>query len=167
MVMKSRKHIATFLLPIGLSLVLSLQPAASSLAQQRALPTVETREDFTDEELRLFVKVRETVSEMQAETQEKTAKAIEKEGLTVERFNEILEARQDPAKSAETSREELNSFNNAAQVVVAENQKAEEQMLIAIEKEGMNIHTYREIMVAYEQSPRVKRRIDALMTKAE
>ena len=52
-------------------------------------PSIEMREDFSDGELKSFVKANEKVTVIQMEAEQKMIKAIEDEGLSVERFNAI------------------------------------------------------------------------------
>ena len=126
-------------------------------------PTVELRDDFSDEELKLFIKANKKVSMLQAETEQKMTKVIEDEGLTVERFNQILEQQRDPSRASETSADELQSFNNAAQVILEENTRIEKEMTSSIEEEGIDIETYKQIMVAYQQNPDVQSRVNKLV----
>lgn len=118
------------------------------------------REDFSDNELKSFVKANEKVTVIQMEAEQKMIKAIEGEGLTVERFNQILEQQRDPSRASETSVEELQSFNNAAQVILEENTRIEKEMTSSIEEEGIDIETYKQIMVAYQQNPDVQSRVN-------
>lgn len=118
------------------------------------------REDFSDNELKSFVKANEKVTVIQMEAEQKMIKAIEGEGLTVERFNQILEQQRDPSRTSETSVEELQSFNNAAQVILEENTRIEKEMTSSIEEEGIDIETYKQIMVAYQQNPDVQSRVN-------
>lgn len=126
-------------------------------------PSVEMREDFSDDELKSFVKANEKVMVIQMEAEQTMIKAIEDEGLSVERFNEILEQQRDPSRASETSSEELESFNNAAQVILEENARIEKKMTSSIEDEGIDIETYKQIMVAYQQSPDVQTRVNNLV----
>ena len=81
-----------------------LLPAVQVFAQEPApQPSVEVREDFSDDELKSFVKANEKVMAIQIESEQKMIKAIEDEGLTVNRFNEILEDQRDPSRGNETS----------------------------------------------------------------
>ena len=141
-------------------------PMAAAWAQEPAPPqhpSVEMREDFSDNELRSFVKANEKVTVIQMEAEQKMVNAIEDEGLSVERFNEILEQQRDPSRATETSAEELESFNNAAQVILEENARIEKQMTTSIEGEGIDIETYKQIMIAYQQSPDVQTRVNKLV----
>lgn len=128
-------------------------------------PSVGFREDFSDDELKSFVKANEKVMAIQMEGEQKMIKAIEDEGLTLDRFNKILEEQRDPQRGTETSPEELQSFNNAAQIILEENAKIEEAMSTSIEKEGIDISTYKQIMVAYQQSPTLQSRVNKMVNE--
>lgn len=144
---------------------LSVLPAAI-LAQDTATrePSVAIREDFSDDELKSFVKANEKVSAIQMQAEQKMIRAIEDEGLSVERFHEILEQQRDPSRTSETSMDELESFNNAAQVILEENERIEKQMTTSIEEEGIDVETYKQIMLAYQQSPAVQDRVNGLIS---
>lgn len=117
------------------------------------------REDFTEKELESFVKANEKIIQIQQESEQKIVKAIEDEGLSVERFTEILEAQQNPGKDVNASAEELQSFNKAAQVIITEGQKAQMQLLETLQQEGIDVDTYHDILYAYQQSPNVQDKI--------
>lgn len=164
--METRK-ISNRKLPLLLFGCICLLPAASLLAQESAPPedpSVEMREDFSDGELKSFVQANEKVTAIQMEAEQKMIEAIEGEGLSIERFNEILAQQRDPSRATETSADELQSFNNAAQAILEENARIEKQMVSSIEDEGIDIETYKQIMVAYQQSPEVQKRVNKLVT---
>lgn len=166
--MKRKNATSLLLFSVVLMAILLIGRSGDAWAQAPAgQSTVEVRDDFSDDELKLFIKANKKVSALQAETEQKMTKVIEDEGLTVERFNEILELQRDPKKRAEASPEDMNSFNNAAQVIIEENRKAEQEMAVSIESEGINLDTYKEIMVAFQQSPEVQNRIRELAQQEE
>lgn len=143
-------------------------PAAAAWAQEaNPEPSVAIREDFSDDELKSFVKANEKVMAIQMESEQKLIKAIEDEGLTVERFNEILEQQRDPTRGSETSADELASFNNAAQMILDENEKIEKQMATSVEEEGIDIATYKQIMIAYQQRPDLQVRVHEILKQQE
>jgi hypothetical protein len=159
--MKTRRRVNTLLMLLGSILLL---PATQVFAQDPVvLPSVEIREDFSDDQLKSFVKANEKVMAIQMESEKNMIKAIEDEGLTLDRFNEILEDQRDPSRGNETSAEELRSFNNAAQMILDENEKVEKQMTNSIEEQGIDIVTYKQIMVAYEQSETVKTKVNKFL----
>jgi hypothetical protein len=100
---------------------------------------------------------------MQKESEQKMIKVIEDKGLTIDRFNELLESQRDPQKKTEATPQELNSFSNAAEEIMAENRKLEQEMTTSIEQEGIDIDTYKAIMIAYQQSPAVQGKINKIV----
>ena len=140
-----------------------LLPAAVWSQDTVGAPSTAMREDFSDDELKSFVKANEKVMTIQMEGEQKMIKAIEDEGLTLDRFNQILEQQRDPQRGTETSPEELKSFNNAAQVILEENANIEKQMTTSIQEEGIDIETYKQIMAAYQQSPTIKDRVNKMV----
>lgn len=144
--------------------LICLTPIAGLWAQDSVpQPSVELREDFSDNELQSFVKANEKVMEIQTEAEEKMIKAIEDEGLTLDRFNAILEQQRDPQRGTETSADELESFNNAAQAILQENARVEKEMTTTIEAEGIDIETYKQIMLAYQQNPAIQGRVNKIV----
>jgi hypothetical protein len=127
------------------------------------------REDYSDAELKSFVNANKRVASIQEETEQKIIGQIEQNGLTVDRFNEILAGQQNPSKkdSIQASSEELAAFNQIAQSIVSENEKVKDRIETSIEEEGINIDTYEAIMVAYQFSPKVQQRIHKLLEKQE
>lgn len=149
--------------------IVFLASATSAIAQEPAeQPSLQAREDFSDNELKSFVKASRKITSIQMETEQKMVQAIENEGLTVDRFHQILEHQRNPDSSAtETSPNELKSFNNAAQVIIQENKKVEEQMNASIEEEGIDVQTYNQIMVAYQQNAGIQRRVDQMISQEQ
>ena len=148
-------------LVIGLIYILPI--AQASAQETTSQPSTAIREDFSDDELKSFVKANEKVMAIQMEAEQNMVKAIEEEGLTVDRFHQTLEEQRDPQRGTETSAEELKSFNNAAKVILEENAKVEEHMTTSIEEQGIDIETYKQIMLAYQQSPAIQSRVNGMV----
>ena len=162
--MKTRRIVNPILYGLLLLGCICLLPSAPLWAQEPAMqPRDEIREDFSENELKTFVRVNQKISAIQTEAEQNMIKAIEGEGLTIDRFNEILEQQRDPERGNETPDEELRSFNNAAQMILEENAKIEKQMATAIEAEGMDLKTFKQILIAYQQNPEIKNRINNLV----
>ncbi|HLT79993.1 MAG TPA: DUF4168 domain-containing protein [Cyclobacteriaceae bacterium] len=145
------------------------QPGQQPAPQNPTGPQVDVREDYSDAELESFVNANEKVASIQQETEEKIIGKIEENGLTVDRFNQILQSQQDPSmkESVQATAEELAAFNTVAQSIVDENQKVRKQIESSIQEEGLNLATYEEMMVAYQYSPKVQERVHKLLDKRD
>lgn len=148
-------------------LLLLMMIFSCTLSTAFAQQAQQVREDFTDDELEAFVDANEKVIEIQQESQEKIKEAIEEEGLTIEKFNEIVESQRNPNIEVNATQQELVSFNNAAQVIIKENQETQTEIISSIEDEGIDITTYQEIMIAYQQVPKVKEKVNKLLEDRE
>src|SRR5690606_470515 len=143
------------------------QPGQQQLPQDQGTPQV--REDYSDKELESFVNANEKVATIQQQTEEKIIGKIQENGLTVDRFNQILQGQQDPAlkEQIKPTPEELAAFNKVAQSIVDENQKVRQQIESSIQEECLYLQTYEEMMVAYQYSPKVQERVHKLLEERE
>ncbi|MDF9800237.1 TRAP-type mannitol/chloroaromatic compound transport system substrate-binding protein [Catalinimonas alkaloidigena] len=125
------------------------------------------KEDFTDEELKTFIQANKSVVQVQQAAEQKMMQAIEETDMDVNRFNEIATAQQDPQADAEASAEEMATFNEAAQKVMAVQRETQSEIAAAVEEEGMEFNEYRQIMMAYQNSPKVQEQITKLIEEEQ
>ncbi len=119
---------------------------------------------FSDEKLEKFANAVTQVINLQQQGQTEMIEAIEENGLTVERFNEInMQAQQMPLEDIEASEEEMENFQLANQAVERVQMQLEEVLIGTIEEEGLTIEKYEEIMGEYQQNPELQQRIQELM----
>ncbi len=134
-----------------------------ALAQQTA-PKV--NEDFTDDEYEKFVKINTEIIPVQQEVQGKMMKAIQEEGLEIQRFQELARAQQTgDIKNASSDPEELSNFNKAGQRVMEMQKEIQTQVQEVIKNNELSLQKFQEISLAYNQSEKVKKKIDELMKK--
>lgn len=125
------------------------------------------KEDFTDEELKTFIQANKSVVQVQQAAEQKMMQAIEETDMDVNRFNEIATAQQDPQADAGASAEEMATFNEAAQKVMAVQRETQSEIAAAVEEEGMEFNEYRQIMMAYQNSPKVQQQITKLIEEEQ
>jgi hypothetical protein len=147
------------------------QPPQEPQEQPQMQPQVQPQEPvqgidetITDADLVTFVDVYVQVVEMQQEIEMAMMQAIEEENIAIERFNEILQARQNQQSAEEinASAEEMASFNNAAQKIMSVQQEAQVQMQEVIEEE-LGLEKYEQIVLAYQQSPEVQEKVNNIL----
>lgn len=151
------------------SLVLSvfIMLAANGLvAQQLApAPAQSTPTEFTQDQLRTFVEVSQEINGIQQEAQTEMVAMIEKEGLDVNKFNEMAAAQRNPQADTPNnfSNEEQMAFQNAMQNVQTMQVDLQNKMQQAIEVENMDMKEYQQIMQAYQQSPEIQQQVNEMM----
>jgi len=151
-----------FLAVIMLSSVGVMAQAPNAMPQEPEL-----KEDFKKEELQSFVKASSKIEMLQMGAQENMVKAVESEGLTVEKFNTMAQAQQDPEAKQTESTEDQEMFNKASQKIMDIQKEAGTEIQETIKKEGIDVQTYEQIMYAYQNSENVKGELDKVLMEEQ
>lgn len=129
--------------------------------------TAQTEGEVTDAQLQKFAEAYQSVQMSNQAIQQEMIVAIEKEGLTPERFNEIYEAEMDPKKEVEATEEEMEK-QGAAMVVIQEIQKAsQEEMENKIKEKGLTMEQFQQIGAKIQQNPELQQKMQAMMMKQQ
>lgn len=126
-------------------------------------PQQEVKEDYSEEELTQFIQANEEAAKVQQQGEQQMMKAIENEGMDVDKFNEILMARQNPDAEVQASEEELEKFDKASQEIIKVQQNLQQDVVKAVENSGMAIDKYSEMMFAYQNSSKVQEEVNKLL----
>ncbi|WP_353130378.1 DUF4168 domain-containing protein [Parapedobacter pyrenivorans] len=154
----------------AVALILAMVGTSAVIAQEQGpvQPQQEIRQDFQKKELDYFLNANLKINEIQMEAQSEMMKVIEKEGISVEKFNEIASAQQNPDSTAvKPDPKEVESFQKAAEKITGMQPAIEERMVKAVEAEGLDVETYQQIAQAYQQSPKVKGELDQLIKEKQ
>lgn len=133
------------------------QSPTPQMQQQQKVKT-----DFSDDQLEAFVSADKKLAPIQQKSQQQMMKTIKGQGLTVQRFNEIAREKQQ-GKKGDASVKESVAFNKAAQKVLKQKKETNSEMEDIIQKEGLEVQTFQQIAFAYQRSPKVQKKIKALM----
>ncbi|WP_162344246.1 DUF4168 domain-containing protein [Cyclobacterium salsum] len=149
------------------SILFSICLAFGTLGQQ--LPQgaqQQVNDNFSDDEYEKFVAINQTLAPMQAEVEAKMVGILEEKGMEVPRFQALMQAqRQGNIMDATDDPEEISTFNEAGQEIMKVQQESQEELQKHITDNGMEIQKFQEISIAYNQSPKVKEKVDALMAE--
>ncbi|WP_299818811.1 DUF4168 domain-containing protein [uncultured Pontibacter sp.] len=135
---------------------------AETQTQQQQQPTQGA--NFTDSDLKQFADASSRLMTIQKNGEQKMMKILEEEKLSVDKFNEMAQAHQQQ-KLAEVNAtpEETAAFNKAAQRMMEMQPDMQKEVETAIQKDGMTLEKYEQIMVAYRQDPALQERINKMM----
>ncbi|WP_246535250.1 DUF4168 domain-containing protein [Litoribacter ruber] len=136
------------------------------MAQQQMPPQQQQQvnDNFTDEEYEKFVKINKEIIPLQEEMQSKMMETIEETGLDVNRFNELAQAQQaGNIKEVSQDPDEIAKFNEAGQKVVEMNQEIGQAYQEKMAENDMDQQKFQEMMMAYQQSEKVRTKIDSMM----
>jgi hypothetical protein len=126
--------------------------------QQPAQPT-----EISDTELMQFASAYTTVQSIQEQLQNKMVAAVQNEGLDVQKFNEILNAQQDPDKEADASEEELEKFAAANKSIEQIQNQGQKDIEKVITDNKLTVPRYQEIMRAVQSDPELQTKLQKLI----
>lgn len=159
------------------ALVLFVLGSTSSIAQGQepvpdtSQPVPETPQpelspsEVNSQELQQFANVLREVERIRQERQPEIAQAIESEGLSPERFEELLAAEQNPQDQtlAEVSPEELEQFERARTEILQIQDEFRSDMQQVVEAEGLDMQRFQEIYFALEQDPALRQELQQIL----
>lgn len=152
-------------------------PAAPLLAQEPTVEVVDvTPAAISDSDIPTFAKVYQEVQLLRLRAEQEMAKAVEDEGLSIDRFNAIAEtqikgAAESPddiakvAEKAKISKKENKQFQAAVDRIIAIRQSTEAEMEKAIEADGLSVDTFNSILEQSADDTGLQRKISDEIVK--
>lgn len=136
---------------LGITGIFAQQP------QQPAQPT-----EVSDAELKQFASAYTRVQSIDQQIQQKMVAEIQKEGLDIQKFNEILNAEQDPNQEADATEEELEKFAVVHEAIEQIQNQAQQDMQKIITDNKLTVQRYQEIMMAVQSDPALQQKLQKL-----
>jgi hypothetical protein len=150
-----------------LGLVSFADAALAQIAPPQTQPKPQQQQvatDFSEAELKQFVDASTRLLDVQKEGEKAMITILQEEKLEVEKFNQLAQAhQQQKLNEAGATPEELAAFNKAAERIIALQPEMEKSMAQAIQKDGMTLDKYEQIMLAYQQDPAIQARVKKMM----
>jgi hypothetical protein len=136
--------------------------ATPPAAQQQ--PAQQTPQPISDADLQQFVDASSRLMELQKENEQTMLTILQEEKLSVEKFNELAQAQQQQKlETATATAEEKAAFNKAIGRMMEMQPTIEQDMRQAIQKDGMTMERYEQIMLAYQQDATIQAKIQKMM----
>lgn len=118
---------------------------------------------ISDNEMNQFASAVQKVEGVNQQVQQAMVKAVEKEGLNVERFNEIYQAEQDPTKESNSSQEELQKFKSANAELGKLQSQAQVEMEKQVKSEGLTTKRYQEIATTIQKDRELQQKLQKIL----
>jgi TRAP-type mannitol/chloroaromatic compound transport system substrate-binding protein len=94
--------------------------------------------------------------------------AIADRGMEIDRFQLLAQAQQQGnITDVSEDPDEIAKFNEAGQEVMKVQQEVQQQLQQKIAENEMEVQTFQEMSIAYNQSPQVKEKIDSMIEDLE
>lgn len=155
--MKITSLILTFTLLCGATTAMSQEPV-QVMPQQEQQTT-----DVSDKELGQFAEV---YMEIQAENEKFQGEAmglIEKEGMEVDRFNELANAQNNPDQEIDADEKEMEKLAVIGTKIQEIQTDFQSRVMTMIEKGGLSMDRYQEVFLAVQQDPVLQQKLGALI----
>ncbi|MEX2597196.1 MAG: DUF4168 domain-containing protein [Salibacteraceae bacterium] len=123
----------------------------------------ESSPSVSDTELEQFASAVGQVQMVNQAAQQQMAAAISEEGLSVEKFNEIQQAEQNPTAEVEANDDQREQYTSCMKSIKAIQMKAQEEMQEKITAEGLSIEKYQEIGNLVQQDPSLQQKVQELI----
>ncbi|MGX1022955.1 DUF4168 domain-containing protein [Flavobacterium sp. CS20] len=124
---------------------------------------VAQNQDISDQELKQFADAFQQVRMLNQSSQQKMIKAVQDEDLTVERFNLINQAEQNPNKKVEATDDELKKYKLAMQSVEAIQTEVQKQLETKIQDAGLTLERFQKISALLQNNKELQQRLTSLM----
>lgn len=147
---------------LTLSLVFGATTAMSQ-EEMQVMPQQEQTSDVSDQELEKFANVYIEVQSESQKMQSEAVEVIEKEGMDIERFNELANAQNDPNQEIEADEQELEKVNVIGTKIQKIQTDFQERVAGMIQKEGLTIQRYQEVYQAIQQDQNLQQKFGALI----
>lgn len=146
----------------GLFIVLLMGTSVVLAQVPQQMPQQQTK-DVSDDEIEQFALAFVEIQNIEQKMQPEMVQAVEKEGIEVQRFNEIMNAQQDPNQEVDASEEELKKFAAANREIEDIQNQAQREMMGKIAESGLSVDRYQEIMTAVRNNPELQQKLQQSM----
>ncbi len=153
---KAALTIAIFLLSTGMLF-------AQVQQQQPQMPDLPTSSDVSDEEIEQIASTIGELEPIQVKAQEKIGAALEEEGISLERFQQMMMAMQNPqmADQVEITDEEMSIIQSMQPKLMEIQGEAEQEMSAKMEENGLTMQRYRMVVMGAQQDPELMERLQS------
>lgn len=131
--------------------------------QQPQMPDLPTSSDVSDEELEQITTIIGELEPIQVKAQEQIGAALEEEGISMERFQQMMMAMQNPqmADQVEITDEEMATIQSMQPKLMEIQGQAEQEMSAKMEENGLTMQRYRMVVMGAQQDPELMERLQS------
>lgn len=132
-------------------------------------PDLPTSSEVSDDEITKLVSTINDLEPIQIHAQEQILEALDSENITVERFQQMMMAMQNPqlAEEINITEEEMSKLQTIQPALIEIQGEADREMVEKIEENGFTMERYRNIVMGAQQDSELMARIEALLEDEE
>ncbi|MGY6561833.1 MAG: DUF4168 domain-containing protein [Luteibaculaceae bacterium] len=130
------------------------------------MPQKETTTELSTEKLKAFVTAISEIMPIQQQAQQEMIGKISEKGLTVESYNTIATQVQNTGSMDGIDEQQIIAFQEVNTDLEKIQNSINEKIIAVIDKNGLDVNEYQELVTAYNTNPAVKEQIDNLLREA-
>jgi len=153
-----------------IAIALSTTSLYAQMQQQAPqMPELPTSSEVSDDEIAQLVDTIDDLEPIQIRAQVQIQEALESEDISIERFQQMMMAMQNPqmADQVDMTEEEMAKLQTLQPVLVEIQGDADREMAEKIEENGFTMDRYRSIVMGAQQDPELMARIEAVLEAEE
>jgi len=153
-----------------IAIALSTTSLYAQMQQQAPqMPELPTSSEVSDDEIAQLVDTIDDLEPIQIRAQVQIQEALESEDISIERFQQMMMAMQNPqmADQVDMTEEEMAKLQTLQPVLVEIQGDADREMAKKIEENGFTMDRYRSIVMGAQQDPELMARIEAVLEADE
>lgn len=136
-------------------------------AQQMQMPQVQPADSVSDAELKKFVDVAMDLQGIRVEADSLVGDRLEEEGMTQQRFRQIMMAQQNPNQSVELTTEEEETVASMQSFLQEVSMTAQQQQMKAIQQSELSQQRFQSIAAALQQDRDLAMRFQQMAAQME
>ena len=121
------------------------------------------KSDVSSEELKTFATIYQKVQIKNTEAQQRMAKSIQNEGITVKRYQKLAKSKQDPNSDVTATKEEKEKLKSIQASFTEIQSEFKKKITDVIESEGMSIQRYQEVYQIVRKDKSLQEELGELM----
>ncbi|WP_300434582.1 DUF4168 domain-containing protein [Christiangramia sp.] len=137
--------------------------SASVMAQSTPMTQQQEKIEVSDAELAQFAEVFQRMRMMNQEVQKEMMAVVENEDFELQRFNEIHQAKMNPEKEIETTKEEDKKYEAVVGELEAMQPKFQKKMQAVITESDLSMERYQQLAMALQTDAELQQRLQKIM----
>jgi len=153
-----------------IAIVLNTTTLYAQMQQQAPqMPELPTSSEVSDDEIAQLADTIDDLEPIQIRAQAQIQEALESEDISIERFQQMMMAMQNPqmADEVDVTEEEMTKLQTLQPALVEIQGDADRKMAEIIEENGFTMDRYRSIVMGAQQDPELMARIEAVLEAEE
>ena len=148
-------------------LLVTFLGGSTLFAQQMQMPQVKPAENVTDTELQNFVDVAMNLQVIGMEADKKVLARLEEEGMSTQRFQQIMMAQQNPNQNANVTTEEEETLANMQPFLQEVSMTVQQQQMAVIQNSEISQQRFQSIAAGIQTNQELADRFQKLAAEKE